>query len=140
MTDFEKDALVARAIVNAQAASDSGKGMDRLRYRKDTSVKNAGYRAKVACICSALKMLDGYKSTCFHYYVMEAGDQNGYLSILVYFDISLPNGERCQVSFHNPYGSSQKLIPYIGKGRVTRWRKSTPSVESCEKLITAFDL
>ena len=140
MTNFQKDALVARAIVNAQAASDSGKGMDRLKYRKDTSVKNAGYRAKVACICSALKMLDGYRSSCFHYYVMEADDQNGYSSILVYFDIVLPNGERCQVSFHNPYGSSQSLIPYIGKGRRTRWHKSTPSVESCKKLIAAFNL
>lgn len=140
MTDFEKDALVARAIVNAQAASDSGKGLDRLSYRKDSSVKNAGYRAKVSCICSALKMLDGYKSNCFRYYVTETDDQNGYSSILVYFDISLPSGERYQVSFHNPYGISHRLYPYIGKGRKTRWHKSTPSVESCQKLIAAFNL
>ena len=140
MTTFEKDALVARAIVNAQAASDGGKGMDRLSYHKSRSVKNAGYRAKVSCICSALQMLNRYKSECFHYYVMEADDQNGYSSILVYFDINLPSGERYQVSFHNPWNCSQKLFPYIGKGRRTRWRKSMPSVESCKKLIAAFNL
>lgn len=110
-------------ICDAQIASDSGKGIEDIPVRTNSNDKalEAGYKKKEHYILAALKAIDKHPPCGINYYVQRTGDQNGYPSVLVYFDIKL-DGQRLQVSFHNPYNrTSQELDNYIGKGRPTRW-------------------
>lgn len=106
-----------RIIVNAQRASDGGKGISQLGYNWATK---KGYSVKPLLIAQALRIIDSHPHMGINYYVTSEPDQNGYGSVLVYFEIK-ENGERLQISFHNPHSLASELYPWINKGRTTRW-------------------
>lgn len=135
---------IAKAIVRAQMASDKGKGIPEL-YRKGSTrlsrgAKKLGYDIKVDYIVTAIKLIRGNRQSVFHYYVEDCNDQNGYPSVLVYFDCRIPDGGRVQVSFHSPKNRADDLESYIGSGRPTHWRKSMCSREACKRLMAYYDL
>lgn len=108
-------------IIDAQRASDGGKG---IRALPENWATVAGYTAKPILIRKALEIIDSHPRMGINYYVIEEGDQNGYPSILVYFEFKI-DGERHQVSFHNPANPEtfSELGKWVGKGRPTRWNK-----------------
>lgn len=131
--------FIALAIVSAQIASDAGKRIHILDI-KNKYAQYTGYDSKVHFQIRALEMIRTSKKTKFNYYVVRSADQNGYDSILVYFDFKI-DGKRRQVSFHNPTSCSGKLRKYIGSGRVTRWNKDkNSSRDSCQELIDYYGL
>lgn len=130
---------IARAIVMAQIASDAGKKIYDLRLRGDRGPNEIGYGLKEAMIIRALRMIDTNPKMGFNYWCEMTPDQNGYPSILIYFDIKA-DGRRLQVSFHNPR-SCKALKKWINKGRKTRWdRVRYGSRSACTELIEIFDL
>ena len=143
MTTFNGDinAMIALRIFQAQKASDAGKGLERLNASRDISrpcdVFRYGFKEKP--ILEALRLIRRNK-TQFNYWVVEGPDQNGYPSIIVYFDFKI-EGTRYQVSFHNPLNRcGNELLSYVNTGRATRWRKSISSVESCNALQRYYNI
>ena len=143
------DASCARSIVLAQLASDCGKciyelGNDILTADNKLAVdkcRKFEYGIKEFHILRAIDKINCSKRGSFNYWVERTPDQNGYDSILVYFDIKMC-GKRYQVSFHTPYNrASSKLKSFIGKGRKTRWAKNKlSSRETCKVLIDYYNL
>ena len=132
------EAIIALRIIEAQIASDSGKGLKRLNVAKQysRSYKHLGYALKGNPIVEALKLIRANK-TRFNYWCCEAPDQNGNDSIIVYFDFKL-NDTRYQVSFHNH--GVKELRNYINTGRKTHWFKQINSLESCKALQRFYDI
>ena len=109
----------------------------------ETSVKNyaqsRAYDAKEEFILKSINLIRKNKSQ-FNYWVEAAADQNGYPSIISYFDFKL-DGKRYQVSFHTPKNLGKKLEKYVSTGRKTRWdRNPGGSVMACQKLIKYYNL
>lgn len=142
--------MIAKAITDAQIASDSGKGIDSLTNVKSRGARHCGYDLKVVYIIRAIELINSSK-THFKYYVERRSDQNGYPSIIVYFMASVSKkaiygyGTGCresiQISFHTPINLAGDLLPYIGKGTKTHWNhKIGGSRDGAEKLAMAFHL
>ena len=117
---FYQEREIARLLVLAQIASDYGKNGSELAIVGDKKAIKLGYAIKVAYIKKALEIIDSCNPSAFNYYVKEEGDQNGYPSVLTYFDISI-NGERYQMSFHTPLNKANEIAKWVGKGRPTHW-------------------
>ena len=142
------DRQICRLIVEAQIASDAGKGIRRLNVC-GSKAADLGYAGKDGYIRRALQMLDGNRPGAVRYCVKVEADQNGYPSVLVYFDINL-EGQRLQVSFHNPLWNAKKTLgPWLNKGRKTHWalkghndtrRDGLDSADVCQILIDTFKL
>lgn len=133
--------FVIKAICKAQIASDAGKGVYELACKKDKHAVNTAYLSKENYILQALGVLTKSKLTNINYWCEKTGDQNGYPSIIVYFDIKI-NNKRKQVSFHTPLNqASGALLKYISTGRKTRWdKKIGGSRDACRQLIEEFNL
>ena len=133
--------FIIKAICKAQIASDAGKGIYELSCKNDKHAVNTAYLSKENYILPALGVLTKSKTTNINYWCEETGDQNGYPSIIVYFDIKI-NNERKQVSFHTPLNkASEGLLKYISTGRKTRWdKKIGGSRDTCRQLIEEFNL
>ena len=133
--------FVIKAICKAQIASDAGKGIYALTCKNDKNAVNTAYLSKENYILQALGVLTKSKITNINYWCEKAGDQNGYPSIIVYFDIKI-NNERKQVSFHTPLNrASGNLLKYVSTGRKTRWdKKIGGSQDTCRQLIEEFNL
>lgn len=136
--------LIAKAICQAQIASDAGKRqytISPMKNRADASATRYKYRVKEDFILSALRMIKSSHRSLFSYYCVEEADQNGYPSVIVYFDCKLPGG-RCQVSFHTPLNkASNELVKLCGSGRKTRWNKEIGgSRVACQAMIDYFGL
>lgn len=130
---------VIRCICDAQLASDINKRGEVTTHRC-REAQHMGYGNKPMYIQRALQLIDSCPRMGINYYVVAEGDQNGYPSVLVYFDIR-ENGKRYQISFHNPMGKAEMLIPYIGKGRKTRWNKEIGgSRNACNELSRLYNL
>ena len=142
MTDINR--LIAKAICQAQIASDAGKHryeISPMKNRTDASATRYKYRVKEDFILSALRMIRSSHKSMFNYYCVEEADQNGYPSVVVYFDCKMPDG-RCQVSFHTPLNkASDELVKMCGSGRKTRWDKEIGgSRNACQAMINYFNL
>ena len=135
------DAEIARLICLAEAASNSGKGFSVLAFRRTSSEKanEYAYAAKPKYIRKAINLINSNPKLGWNYWVEKTSDQNGYDSVIVYFDYKI-NSKRIQVSFHNPLGSAGDLIPFIGKGRKTRWNKKLTCTAACKMIIGHFNL
>ena len=133
--------FVIKAICKAQIASDAGKGVYKLTCKNDKNAVNTAYLSKENYILQALGVLTKSKITNINYWCEKTGDQNGYPSIIVYFDIKI-NNERKQVSFHTPLNrASENLLKYVSTGRKTRWdKKIGGSQDTCRQLIEEFNL
>lgn len=128
--------LILKNICLAQVASDGGKGKNSCHDIKVRGNKYAfykGYAEKDNYILKALALLTTSPRCGINFYIEKKPDQNGYASLIAYFDIKIKD-ERYQVSFHSPYNKS-KLHSYVGKGRKTRWTKEVGgSREACIEL------
>lgn len=125
MTRTEK--MIARAIIKAQAASDSGKGIDELNARGLRGAHHMGYDVKVQYIRRAVELIMGTGKSMFHTYTTDNCSPTGFISMITYFDFKI-NDIRYQISFHTPHSGMYetdkdiiKLMSFIGKGRPTRW-------------------
>ena len=132
---------IARNVVLAQVASDSGKKLEAtVEIKGSRGAKDLGYGLKVNYIMTAIKLIRKNK-TQFSYWVEEAPDQNGYGSVIVYFEFQLW-GEILQVSFHTP----ESLVPremwkLVNTGRPTVWNGIIGGSRTCcEKLKEVFEL
>ena len=132
---------IARNVVLAQVASDSGKNIeDSVEIKGSRGAKDLGYGLKVNYIMTAIKLIRKNK-TQFSYWVESAPDQNGYGSVIVYFEYILW-GEILQVSFHTP----ESLVPremwrLVNTGRPTVWNGIIGGSRTCcEKLKEVFEL
>ena len=132
---------VFRAILMAQDASDAGKGHRRYGAAYYPGWNNArvmGYSLKQAMIIRALRMIDTSPPMGISYWVEYAPDQNGFDSVLVYFEWK-EDRRRFQVSFHNPARKAGDLLQWVGKGRQTHWNhKMGGSRESCDYLNAKY--
>lgn len=132
MTKIQK--AIVRAIVMAQIASDSGKGIHEIHLTGGNYPGSTGYRSKEFYELRALKMIDSAYRCGINYWCELAPDQNGYESIIVYFDIKVDD-MRFQVSFHNPANNCIGLWGYVHHGRKTRWTRNLDgSRRACEEL------
>ena len=133
--------IIAQAICQAQVASDAGKGYYDIKLRNGAARpgQHFKYRDKERAILKALDLITKTKNSNFKFWVEEAPDQNGYDSILVYFEWK---GHGLQVSFHNPKNrASQTLLDYVGKGTPILWdRRRYGSQRTCLSLIKAYKL
>lgn len=137
MKDINK--IIALSIVNAQACSDAGKGITELEYQNTGMAEHFGYELKEEFIIKALKLIRSNK-TAWHYTCVNCLDQNGYMSILVYFRTNI-SGERIQMSFHTPMNkASMELIKMSNSGEKCYWTKSKKSRDNCKKLIEYYNL
>lgn len=94
---MNRDRLVAKAILDAQVASDGGKDIREIMHMN----KNAwyrGYDAKDLYIEKALSLIASDRNSAFRYRVINTGE-----NLLVYFTCRINNGQKLQVSFHS-YG------------------------------------
>jgi hypothetical protein len=141
MTEYNYNKMIAKAIIAAQTASDSGKWLDRqiMSGHNNRAPQNQGYSVKTAFIVRALSLIDGRK-TDFRYYVTGmVPDQNGYASVLVYFQFRNDAGKKYQISFHTPQSEWKALHHWCGKGTPMRWDRKV-SFASCHELAKKYNL
>lgn len=103
---MNRNRLVAKAILDAQVASDGGKGISEIMHMN----KNAwyrGYDVKDIYIEKALTLIASDRNNAFRYRVVNTGE-----NLLVYFTCRV-NGQKLQVSFHT-YGFT-KFKRYLKK-------------------------
>lgn len=137
MKDINK--IIALCIVNAQACSDACKGIYELQYRNTSMARCFEYELKEEFILKALRLIRSNK-TNWHYTCVNVLDQNGYMSVLVYFRTNI-NGSRIQMSFHTPMNkASMELIKMSNSGENCYWTKSKKSRDNCQKLIEYYRL
>lgn len=135
--------MIARAIIAAQLCSDGGKYdvflLEEIQSNTTSDFWqkcwNKEYDQKLFWIARAIQMINCSKSG-FRYHLVKTGDQNGYPSILVYFEFKL-DGVRHQVSFHTPMGQEvEKRIHFdlkkIPSGRKTRWDHKSSRLAALE--------
>lgn len=143
---------ICKQIVLAQAASDYAKGHSELTHILKNTESNKKfydsdsrvcYDYKDKCIMNALKIIDNTPRCGVNYYYDWQPDQNGYQSILIYFDIKIDE-TRLQVSFHSFCPSLRTRInkkihdgKKPSKGRKTKWDHGS-SRQNCEWLINHF--
>lgn len=136
--------FILREILLAQAASDSGKfhRSDAMSYssgiRGAYKTISLGYGRKAEHQVKAIEAINKMPRCGINWCVVIEDDQNGFPSILVYFELSkgvIGNDKRLQVSFHNPLGEKKAFSSFIGKGRKTRWNKEIGgSVKACRQI------
>ena len=131
---------ILRSISSAQVASDAAKG---IRWNSEECPTRSewyrGYDAKLLSIIRAIKMIDSNPPCGITYYVVEADDQNGYPSVIVYFTVKIHS--KMQISFHTPYNKAKPLMRWIGKGSPCRWDKRRGgSREDSKQIIKEFGL
>jgi hypothetical protein len=137
------DRMIAKAIIMAEAASDSGKG-----YLPDYTSAHSpmrrtyheGYDLKGSYILRAIKMISSQKKSSFSYSVTSPHEG----MLIIYFESSMKvNGRRLQVSFHMPDYDSvyDELSRLVGKGKPMVWNGIVGgSIECCDALAAHYDL
>ena len=133
---------IARLVVLAQDASDAGKDMDILQTTTSKRYsQHGGYLAKNKYIQLALKRISTSKPCGWNFYVHEESDQNGYPSVLTYFQYR-ENGNRYDICFHTPARQAKEDFgEFIGKGRRTHWNGRIGGARrDCQRLVELFNL
>ena len=141
---YDVNLEVAKAIIAAQDGSDFAKGnaalpLSKRQTRHTRNRRNGGYKCKVNYIILALNLIRK-NQTDFSYYIERKEDQNGFPSIIVYFEIKI-EGKRIQVSFHTPLNKAGELEKLVSTGRRTRWNKRQGACQgACEELMDYFGI
>lgn len=109
------DREIARAIFNAQVASDAGKGIFAFRHVPEPAVLG-GYESKDVYVQKAIRLILASADSVFRFSVQGGG----FTPYLVYFEARLGDGWKYQVSFHS---YDEQLEPFLcsRKGRSARW-------------------
>lgn len=139
------NARIALEVVLAQICSDAGKGVEEVTITNERWLQGArwqGYRAKTAHILRAVTLINSAPLGAWRYYIVKQADQNGYQSVLVYFEHHSKECGRLQISFHTPFdGAPRALRALVGRGRKTRWDKNFGgSREACKSLVSTLKL
>lgn len=130
---------IAKAIVSAQICSDGGKDINTVATKNCfRGAHYMRYALKTTFILRAIKMIVHTKNE-FSFFAKEEPDQNGYSSVLVYFEFRC-NGTKHQISFHSPRNKAAELLPFCGKGRKTHWNCARTSRADAQLLAELFDL
>lgn len=108
---MNRDRIVAKAILDAQVASDGGKSIKEIMHM-NKSAWYQGYDMKDNYIEKALNLIVSDRNSSFRYRVVDAGE-----NLLVYFTCRV-NGQKLQVSFHT-YGF-RKFKRYLKKNDTYR--------------------
>lgn len=95
----KKDKKAAKMIIAAQIASDAGKHIYEINGDLGHRARKYGYDIKADYIYDALNIISKQNNSIFRYSVTKGADQNGYSSILVYFEFK-KGTEKFQISFH----------------------------------------
>lgn len=135
---------IIKNIILAQVASDAGKYVYTIKnytppilLKEVKAAEHFGYNRKEIYIQNAIKIINKTPRCGINYWCIKAPDQNGYDSIITYFDIKA-NGKRFQISFHSPYNRTL-LSDMNKKGRKTRWEKrENGSRNACIELLKIF--
>lgn len=106
---MNRDRIVAKAILDAQVASDGGKDIKEIMHM-NKSAWYQGYDMKDNYIEKALNLIVSDRNSSFRYRVVD-NDEN----LIVYFTCRV-NGQKLQVSFHT-YGF-RKFKRYLKKNDV----------------------
>lgn len=114
--------MIALELIKAQAASDAGKGIDRIEYPHLRRYKYLGYGYKTIAIRRAIDLINSSPDTIFRYWVTRDEDQNGYDSLISYFSFKYEK-KRYQISFHTPLSQAESLMPFVGKGMKMHWNR-----------------
>ena len=129
------DKKIAKYIVLAQVASDSGKDLDYLKDLlgdKSNKAWREEYKGKDKYIMFALKLIAKNPDCNFRFSVVSGQDVSTHL---VYFSFKL-DGVRHQVSFHS---FDKNLHQFRCSSKKTRWdHKSSRS--NCVKLAQYYSL
>ena len=90
--NYEKD--IIKNIILAQIASDAGKGYDNVAQasfpiigKEVRKSMHFGYTIKDKYIQNAIELINATPRCSINYWCVKAPDQNGYDSIIAYFDI-----------------------------------------------------
>ena len=139
MKKYTIEERVALALIDAQVASASPKGIDFLvgdeRFNR---ARELGYKAKTAYILEAVELLCSAE-TRFRWSVQFEPDQNGLPSLLTYVRFS-SNNRRYSMSWHTPLGKAKALKKFAGKGEKTHWNGHTnESFEGATELLRLLD-
>ena len=140
----KSDQKIAEAIILAQVASDGGKWdpytLNSIStiylYKRAKTAYYRGYAVKAQYVVNAIRGINKSKDSMFRYNIQFAKDQNGYDSILVYFEWK-QYGRRKQVSFHIvPREWTREMILLVSHcTRHTEWnRVRGGSQEDCINL------
>lgn len=137
---FDPNRVIAKLIVLAQISSDAGKGYHTLEtHASDKMV--LGYSTKERFIAQAINLINSTPKCGWKYWCLQAPDQNGYKSILVYFEHRSIKG---QCSFHTPFNRSETLSLICknkAKGVPMEWDHQIGGSQSfCRKLIDLYNL
>ncbi len=132
----EKDrirARIAEVIIQAQIASDAGKGVYVLSCDTDgrRKAKRKGYPAKDNAILEAIRLICQLREKTFRFSVCRSTDQNNHPCFIVYFNFYIDNKRR-QVSFHC---FDKRLWKFETKSRKTTWDKKYSSSKTVRTLI-----
>jgi len=120
------------------------------------------YALKLRYFMQAIKLIQNMKNSDFTFWVEAAPDQNGYPSIITYFELkrgivntyfqlkgSILNpryekisvDHKIQVSFHTPLNLAPKeLIKLVQKGKPTIWTKIAGDRDSIEYLAKHYNI
>lgn len=136
---------IVRCLINAQIASDGGKGICELpRTGKEWAIAKAGYAAKDRYISDAIGLINSSRNCGIFYHVAycpELSNWNDYRSqwsdcYIVYFNINI-KGKRYQVSFHSFDSRLEHLRKFETTTRWTRKNSSRNILKELRELIEA---
>lgn len=138
--NYNLEKIIAKFIVLAQISSDAGKGIHLLKTHASKEMR-LGYSTKENFIANAIKLINSNPKCGWKYWCTKTPDQNGYPSILVYFEHCSIKG---QCSFHTPLNRSNFLFDFCkkrSKGCPIEWDKNIGGSQYfCYKLIKLYNL
>ena len=133
--DFNKE--IAKCIILAQIASDSGKGISRLHINGDEKAFQKGYKEKEYNIKKAIELINSSCKCSFKYYCKRSSDYNR-RSNSFYFAFE-EKGKQYVISFHS--FSKDDFVRKAKKNfnSIIHWNNNN-SFEACKKLILEYNL
>lgn len=129
---------IVRCLVNAQVASNGGKGIYDIAvspFEKD--IARGGYIYKDDFISRAISLINSTRNCGIYYYVApcpELSDWND--CFIVYFNIRV-NGKRYQCSFHS---FNSRLENLVGGPTTTRWSRKDSSRDVLKELRDLIEM
>lgn len=105
-----------------------------------TKAEDYEYKAKTQYILKAIRLINSNRRCGWNYWVKRTLDQNGYSSIITYFEYK-NDGLKVQISFHTPFSKSPVELDKMAngkKGRICHWDHGS-SRKNCQLLIDRFE-
>ena len=132
--------IVATQVASDGGKKDSRKGNPKINIKNGKNYYHLGYEAKVPLLIKTIKLINSAPRCGINYFIEKnKGDQNGYPSTIVYFEIKI-NNKKWQVSFHTPAHQADEL-DILPSGRKTRWdKKKGGSYAACKELKALYKL